>query len=131
MSWKFYQIFSSFLEIAFFELCSIAINSHGPQELFLSGSQDKTLRLWDVRSNHCQGFLKTQGMNHIIHRVCLFFVPFFGTLFLWLFLYKISPKNFFLCAFFCTKLKFPQKIFFYVYFFLYGNQNFHLKYPFK
>lgn len=38
---------------------SIAINTH--QELFLSGSEDKTLRLWDVRSNHCQGFLKTQG----------------------------------------------------------------------
>merc|ERR1712212_58767 len=30
-------------------------------DLFLSGSEDKSLRLWDVRSNHCQGFLKTQG----------------------------------------------------------------------
>ena len=29
--------------------------------VFLSGSQDRSLRLWDVRSPHCQGFLKCKG----------------------------------------------------------------------
>ena len=40
---------------------SLANCNASQAELFLSGSQDRTLRLWDVRSSHCQGFLKTQG----------------------------------------------------------------------
>jgi len=41
---------------------SLANCNASQAELFLSGSQDRTLRLWDVRSSHCQGFLKTQGI---------------------------------------------------------------------
>jgi COMPASS component SWD2 len=30
-------------------------------DTFLSGSMDKTIRLWDLRSNHCQGLMKLSG----------------------------------------------------------------------
>jgi len=30
-------------------------------ETFLSGSLDKSIRLWDLRSNHCQGLMKLAG----------------------------------------------------------------------
>jgi len=30
-------------------------------DTFLSGSLDKTIRLWDLRSNHCQGLMKLSG----------------------------------------------------------------------
>lgn len=30
-------------------------------ETFLSGSLDKTIRLWDLRSNHCQGLMNLSG----------------------------------------------------------------------
>ena len=30
-------------------------------ETFLSGSMDKSIRLWDFRSNHCQGLMKLAG----------------------------------------------------------------------
>ena len=30
-------------------------------DTFLSGSMDKSIRLWDLRSNHCQGLMKLAG----------------------------------------------------------------------
>ena len=30
-------------------------------EMFLSGSRDRTIRLWDLRSPLCQGLMKTNG----------------------------------------------------------------------
>lgn len=29
--------------------------------MFLSGSRDRTIRLWDLRSPLCQGLMKTNG----------------------------------------------------------------------
>jgi len=33
----------------------------GMEEMFLSGSRDRTIRLWDLRSPLCQGLMKTNG----------------------------------------------------------------------
>jgi len=33
----------------------------GQEEMFLSGSRDRTIRLWDLRSPLCQGLMKTNG----------------------------------------------------------------------
>ena len=38
-------------------------------ETFLSGSLDKTIRLWDLRSNHCQVAMQTQQL-HLLTIIC-------------------------------------------------------------
>ena len=39
----------------------VSLSMNPTTNVFLSGSQDRSLRLWDVRSPHCQGFLKCKG----------------------------------------------------------------------
>jgi len=39
----------------------VALCKNPLDDTFLSGSMDKTIRLWDLRSNNCQGLLKLPG----------------------------------------------------------------------
>ena len=40
-------------------------------DTFLSGSLDKTIRLWDLRSNHCQVTMRDQQLNFLNHNFLL------------------------------------------------------------
>ena len=40
-------------------------------DTFLSGSLDKTIRLWDLRSNHCQVTMRDQQLNFLNHNLLL------------------------------------------------------------
>merc|ERR1712198_285934 len=43
------------------DLIHFTQNKNHADDTFLSGSLDKSIRLWDLRSNHCQGLMKLAG----------------------------------------------------------------------